>query len=73
MDSREKLPAWRVVIEVYAEEGATAREAAEAAWDGIIHDLPPIVKVWALGTGTADATVIDLSEESDEDTDSPTG
>lgn len=57
---------WNVRVEVHA-EGATPRAAAEAAWDAISHDAPPVVYVWPVGCEPATATEVDLAAPDDPD------
>lgn len=59
-EDREQL--WKVRIEVQA-PGLTAREAAEHAWDALVHDAPPRVEVWAATGDYLTAVTIDLDEQ----------
>lgn len=57
---------WNVRMEVQA-EGRTPRVAAEAAWDAISHDAPPVVYVWPVGCEPTAATQVDLATPSGPD------
>jgi hypothetical protein len=60
----EPCPAWQVTMTIDVDRGtaATAREAALAAWEGVLHDGAPVVTVRRGGAQPSATETIDLSD-----------